>query len=84
MNDLLIWDGTTAYNETAGVWLTHKYGSQWALIVDVGNSWSTIGVGCASRWDLSILIEKSSPMRFERLSLKICGHSSVIDEKKFS
>ena len=51
--------------------------------MDVGDSWSTVGVGYASRWDLSILIERSSPMRFERLSLRVYDHSSVIDEKNF-
>ena len=51
--------------------------------MDVGDSWSTIGVGYVSRWDLSTLIEKSSPMKFERLNLRVCGHSSVIDEKNF-
>ena len=52
--------------------------------MDVGDSWSTVEVGCASRQDLSILIERSSPMRFERLSPRIYDHSSVIDEKEFS
>ena len=52
--------------------------------MDVGDSWSIVGVECASRWDLSTLIERSSPMRFERLGLKICGHNSIIDGKEFS
>ena len=52
--------------------------------MDVGDSWSTVGVGYASRKDLSTLIERSSPMRFERLSPRIYGHDSVIDGKKFS
>ena len=52
--------------------------------MDVGDSWSTIEVRYISRWDLSILIERSSPMRFERLSLRVCGHSSAIDGKEFS
>ena len=51
--------------------------------MDVGDSWSTVGVECASRYDLSTLIE-SSPMRFEKLSLRVCGHNSMIDEKEFS
>ena len=51
--------------------------------MDVGNSWSTIGVECASRWNLSTLIERSSLMDFERLSLRVYGHNSVIDEKFF-
>ena len=51
--------------------------------MDVGDSWSTVGVGYASRWDLSILIEKSSSMRFERLSLRVYGYSNVIDGKSF-
>ena len=42
--------------------------SQGALVVDIGDSWSTIGVECASRWDLSILTEESSLMGFKRLS----------------
>ena len=53
-------------------------------MVNIGDSWSTIGVGYASRWDLSTLVEKSSSMRFERLSPRIYGHSSVINEKEFS
>ena len=52
--------------------------------MDVGDSWSTVGVGYTSRWDLSTLIERSSPMRFDKLSSKIYGHSSVIDGKEFS
>ena len=52
--------------------------------MDVGDSWSTVRVEYASRWNLSILIERSSPMRFEKLSLRICGYSRVIDEKKIS
>ena len=83
MTGLLTWDGTATHSEAAGVWLTHKHRSQWALVVDVGNSWSTIGVECASRSDLSSLIE-SSPIRFERLSLRVCGHNSMIDGKEFS
>ena len=63
--------------------MTHKFGSRLVLVVDIGDSWFTIGVGCVSRWDLSILVEKSSPMRFERLSLRICGHISVIDKESF-
>ena len=51
--------------------------------MDVSDRLSTIGVGCASRWILSILIEISSPMKFERLSLRVCGHSSVSDGKFF-
>ena len=51
--------------------------------MDVGDSWFTVGVGCASRWDLSILIE-SSLIKFKKLSLRVCGHSSVIVGKKFS
>ena len=51
--------------------------------MDVGDSWSTVGVGCASRWDLSTLIERSNPIKFERLSPRVCDHSSVIDEKIF-
>ena len=84
MTDPLTWDGTAAHSETAEVWLTYKHGSQWALVMDVGDNWSTVGVGCASRQDLSTLIERSSSMRFERLSSRIYGHSSVIDRKKFS
>ena len=52
--------------------------------MDIGDSWSIIGVGCASRWDLSILIERNSLMIFERLSPRIYGHSSMIDGKEFS
>ena len=62
---------------------THKHGSQWVFVVDIDDSWSTVGVEYASRWDLSTLIERSSPMGFERLSPKICDHSSVIDRKEF-
>ena len=51
---------------------------------DVGDNWSIIRVGCTSRWDLSTLIEKSSPMRFERLNPRIYGHSSTNNEKEFS
>ena len=51
--------------------------------MDVDDSWSTIGIGRISRWDLSILVEKNSPMRFEKLSSRIYGHSSVIDGKEF-
>ena len=83
MTDSLTWDGTTTHSEIAGVWLTHKHGSQWALVVDIGDSWSTVGVGYTSRWDLSTVVERSSPMRFEKLSLRICDRSSVIDEKEF-
>ena len=50
--------------------------------MDVGDSWSTVGVRCASRWDLSILVERSSPMRFKRLSPLVYDHSIMIDEKK--
>ena len=63
--------------------MTYKYGSQSILIVDVGDNWSTIGLGCTSRWDLSTFIERSSPMGFEKLSPRIYGHSSVIDGKEF-
>ena len=52
--------------------------------MDVSDSWSTVGEGCASRQDLSTLIERSSPMRFEKLSSRIYSHSSVIDGKEFS
>ena len=48
--------------------------------MDVGDSWSTIGVEYVSRWDLSILIERSSPIRFEKLNPRICSHSNVIDK----
>ena len=82
MTGPLTWDGTTTHSEIVGVWLTYKYGSQWALIVDIDDSWSTIGVGCASRHDLSTLIESSS-MGFKRLSPRIYGHSSMIDGNKF-
>ena len=52
--------------------------------MNIDESWSTVGVGCASRWDLSILVEKSSPIKFEKLSSRINGHSSMIDRKEFS
>ena len=52
--------------------------------MDIGDSWSTVEVGCTLRWDLSTLIEKSSPIEFERLCPRIYGHSSVINEKEFS
>ena len=52
--------------------------------MDVSDSWFTVGGGCALRWDLSTLIERSSPMRFERLSPRVYGHSNVIDGKVFS
>ena len=51
--------------------------------MDVGESWSTVRVGYASKWDLSTLIERSSPIGFEGLSLRVCGHSSMIDGKEF-
>ena len=69
MTSLLTWDDTIAHSETAGVWLTHQHGSQGALVVDVDDSWYTVGVGCASRWNLSILTEGSSPIEFKKLSL---------------
>ena len=69
MNDLSTWDYMTTHSEATEIWLTHKHGSQWALVVDVDDSLSTIGIGCTSRWDASILIERSSPIGFERLSL---------------
>ena len=50
--------------------------------MDVGDYWSTIRVGYISRWNLSTLIERSNPMRFERLSPRVCGHSNMIDRKK--
>ena len=37
---------------------------------------------CASRWNISILAERSSPIRFKRLSPYVYSHSIVIDEKK--
>ena len=69
VNSPLIWDGTTAQSKAAGVWLIHKHKSQWALAVDIDDSWSTVGVGYAPRWNLSILAEGNSPMRFKKLSL---------------
>ena len=45
----MTWDGTATHSETTEVWLTHKHRSQWALVVDVGDSWFTVGVGCALR-----------------------------------
>ena len=83
VNVPLIWDCTTAHSEIIGVWLTHKYGYQWALVVDIDNSWSTVGVECTSRWDLSTLIERSSPIEFERLSLRIYGIVVWLMEKNF-
>ena len=84
MTDPLTWDGTAAHSDATEVWLTHKHGSQWALVVDIDDSWYTVGVGCASRCDLSTLVERSSLMKFEKLSPKIYGHSIVIDGKEFS
>ena len=51
--------------------------------MDVGDSWFTVEVGYTSKWDLSILVEKSSPIEFKKLSLRICDHNSIIDEKNF-
>ena len=52
--------------------------------MDVGDSWSTVGVGYASRKDLSTLIERSSPMRFEKPNPRVCDYSSMTDGKEFS
>ena len=68
MTDLLTYGITATRNEAAGIWLTHKYKSQWALVVDVNDSWSTVGAGCTLRWDLSIQAEGSSLMGFIKLS----------------
>ena len=38
----------------------------------------------ASIWDLSTLIEGSSPIKFEKLSPQVYGHSNVIDGKECS
>ena len=80
----MTWDGVTTLSEAVRVWLTHKHGSQWSLIVDVGDSWSTVGVVCVSKWDLSILAEGSSPIEFKKLSPWVYDHNSVIDGKDFS
>ena len=42
MTGPLTWDGTATHSEAARVWLKYKHGSQWALIVDVGDSWPTV------------------------------------------
>ena len=49
------------------------------MLASVG--WA-VQITCTSRWDLSILIEKSSPMRFEKLSPQVYDYGSVIMKKK--